>query len=119
MGQQTKPLPRIYTNVFDNWYRSCVNVFFPIHNMAFMHIIMYSSFTSWLEADARTCPGSSCSSVRPVRFVYTISTVPCLLTSVVCFGGAMDPNMKLLCDEVGGRQTLLSWCEFSLSFTLR
>ena len=92
--------------------------FFPTHNMAFLHIL-YSSFTSWLDADARTCSCSSCLSVRPVRFVYTISTVPCLLTSVVCFGWAMDPNMKLLCDEVGGGQTWLSWCEFSLSFTLR
>ena len=31
MRQQKEPLPRIYTNVFDDWYRSSVNVFFPIH----------------------------------------------------------------------------------------
>lgn len=65
------------------------------HNMAFLHHILYSSFTSWLDADAPTC---SCSS---------------------CIGWAMDPNMTLLCDEVGGGQTWLSWCEFSVSFTLR
>ena len=35
MGQQTKPLPRIYTNVFDNWYRSCVNLFFPYTQYGF------------------------------------------------------------------------------------
>ena len=28
MRQQTKALPRIYTNLFDEWYRSCINVFF-------------------------------------------------------------------------------------------
>ena len=31
MRQQKEPLHRIYTNVFDYWYRSSVNVFFPIH----------------------------------------------------------------------------------------
>ena len=84
-----------------------------------MHHILYWSFTSWLNADAPPCSGSSCLSVRSVRFVYTISSVPCLLMSVVCFGWSMDPNIKLLCDEVGGGRTWPSWCEFSPSSTLR
>lgn len=92
--------------------------FFPTYNMAFMHIL-YSSFTSWLDADAPTCSGSSCIAARSLKFVYTLSSVPCLLTSVVCFGWSMDPNTKLLCDEVGAGRTWLSWCEFSPSSTLR
>lgn len=83
--------------------------------MAFMHHIFV--FTSWLDADDPTCSGSRCLSVRSVRFVYTISSVPCPLTSVVCFGQSMDPNIKLLCGEVGAGRSWLSLCEFSPSST--